>query len=98
MALFVGFIFFGISFMRGRIKINTQAFESGLWMIPYLLGLVMISYLGSFGGRNIIPFGWDFVVIAIFTMGILYMAVRGRVALTREEMNHFLGSESLNTV
>ena len=71
---------------------------AGVWIIPYLLGLVAISYLGSFGGINIIPFGWDFVVIALFTLGIFYMAVRDRLALTSEEMAKFLGSEALRVV
>ena len=38
----------------------------------------MISYLGAFGGKDVIPFGWDFVVIAIFSMIILYLAVQNR--------------------
>ena len=97
-ALLIGFVFFGISYTRGRVKIDTRALISGLWMIPYLFGLVAISYLGSFGGINLIPFGWDFVVIALFTLGILYVAVRARVALSSEDMAHFLGSEALSTV
>lgn len=97
-ALAIGFIFFGASYIRGSIKIDTRALLSGLWMIPYLLGLVAISYFGSFGGNGVIPFGWDFLVIALFTLGILYMAVRGRVALTSEEMANFLGSEALSVV
>jgi len=97
-ALCIGFVFFGLSYRRGQISIDTKSFMAGVWIIPYLLGLVAISYLGSFGGINIIPFGWDFVVIALFTLGIFYMAVRDRLALTSEEMAKFLGSEALRVV
>lgn len=97
-ALMIGFVFFGISYIRGRIKINFKEFESGFWMIPYLFGLVILSYLGSFGGINFIPFGWDFIVIAIFTMGIFYMAVRSRAALNTEKVIVSLEVESLSTV
>ncbi len=97
-ALFIGFIFFGISYFRGTIKVDSKSLESGFWMLPYLLGLVIISYLGSFGGLNIIPFGWDFLVIALFTFGILYLAIRGRLALSSTEMNHYIGTEMVNTI
>jgi hypothetical protein len=44
-----------------------------------LAGLVLISYLGAFGGgKHIIPFGWDFLVIGIFSIVFLYIAVRNR--------------------
>lgn len=51
-------------------------------MVPYLTGLVLISYLGAFGGKNIIPFGWDFLVIGIFSLAILYLAVKNRAPFT----------------
>lgn len=48
-----------------------------LWIWPYILGLTFISYLGSFGnGRNILHFGWDLVVLAFFSLGIVYLAHR----------------------
>ena len=57
------------------------------WIIPYLVGLVIISYLGAFGGKNIITFGWDFLVIGIFSACILYLAVATRaISLDEKEM------------
>ena len=45
--------------------------KAGLWLIPYLLGLAVISYLGSFGGGiGVLPFGIDFLVIFFFSAGI----------------------------
>jgi len=49
--------------------------KSSLWLIPYFLGLSLISYLGAFGGGiNVIPFGWDFLVIAIFSGIVLTLS------------------------
>lgn len=93
-ALFVGLGFFAISYLRGSVKIQKVELKSALWIIPYLLGLVAISYFGSFGGLNLIPFGWDFVVIALFSMGILYLAVRHRAALNEDTVNVLLHSEA----
>ncbi|TAK71733.1 MAG: APC family permease [Gammaproteobacteria bacterium] len=80
MALSIGLMVFGIAYLRGNINMEKDEIKSGAWFIPYIIGLVVISYLGSFGGKNIIPFGWDFAVIALFSIGILYLAVGSRMS------------------
>ena len=51
--------------------------DSALWMLPYLGGLSLISYLGSYdGGKNIIHFGYDFIYIALLCAGSLYLAIK----------------------
>jgi hypothetical protein len=52
--------------------------KSIFWLGPYLTGLFLISYTGSFGGKGYIPFGWDFLVIAIFTVVIAKLAIATR--------------------
>ncbi len=84
-AILIGFGFFALAYFRGKLKTSTIGFKSVLWIVPYLAGLVLISYLGAFGGRNIIPFGWDFLVIAIFSIVILYLAVVSRASLLTEQ-------------
>ena len=81
-AMIIGAIFFLMALSRGRLNENQLGLRSGLWIIPYLSGLVLISYLGAFGGKNMIPFGWDFLVIGIFSAVILYLAVLNRSAQT----------------
>jgi amino acid transporter len=52
-------------------------FKASIWIWPYFSGMALISYLGSFGGgRNIIPFGWDMFVLFIFSVFIMYLAVK----------------------
>lgn len=86
-AILIGFVFFGYSYFRKKINDTSIRFKSGLWLIPYLFGLVLISYLGAFGGKNIIPFGWDFLVIAIFSIIILYLAVLNRAKVRVSELS-----------
>ncbi|WP_159084474.1 APC family permease [Dongshaea marina] len=67
-----------------RGKSYALEFTAALWLIPYILGLSLISYLGSFGGGlNLLPFGWDFVVIVLFSLGIFWLACRA--ALPKEK-------------
>lgn len=93
LVLFIGLVLFGVSCLRGRVKLNE--IKTGLWIIPYLLGIIAISYFGSFGGQNIIPFGWDFLIIAIFSFGIFNLAIKSRNLLDAKKVSDFLVSESM---
>lgn len=86
-AIAIGMLCFVLAFLRGRIAVKALGLKTGMWIIPYLAGLIMISYLGAFGGKNIIPFGWDFVVIAVFSMAILYVAVRNRATIVERDFD-----------
>jgi amino acid transporter len=47
------------------------------WLLPYLAGLTLISFLGAsdFGGRGAFPFGWDALVVAVFSVAIYALAL-----------------------
>ncbi len=74
--------------------------EGVSWLWPYLTGMAVISYLGTFGGGlEIIPLGWDVVVGAVFSIAIYALAmtvrltpeeVRSHVADAREEVDEEL--------
>jgi amino acid transporter len=64
------------AFSKNTEKTSLE-WRSSIWIWPYIAGLSLISYLGSFGGgRNILPFGWDLVVLAFFSVFIMYLARR----------------------
>lgn len=50
---------------------------SGLiWLIPYVIGLAVISALGNFsGGTAMIPAAWDIPLIALFSLAILALSL-----------------------
>lgn len=75
----IGYIF--LTAYRFWHKGKTQALnvKHSYWLIAYFIGIGLISYLGAFGGRNIIKFDWDFAVIAIFSGIIFYWAVKSRL-------------------
>lgn len=93
-AMAVGLVFFAIAWWRGQLSNVNLGLKSGLWMLPYLGGLVMISWLGAFGGKHVIPFGWDFLVIGIFSLGILYLAVKNRASVSEQTMDQRLAAIS----
>ncbi|MDX2163831.1 MAG: APC family permease [Gammaproteobacteria bacterium] len=63
--------------LRSQKHLRTKATKNtAKWLIPYLLGLTVFSYFGTFGGDNKLSFGWDFVAIFIFSTIIYIAAIR----------------------
>lgn len=76
LVLSIGFIFFLIYCFRYK-KSFKKELVSALWAIPYCIALSVISYLSTFsGGKNIIPFGIDFIVIGLMSLIIFYLIIR----------------------
>lgn len=80
LCLFMSFsLFLVYRIFSDRPRGVTMNWSSATWMWPYLVGLDLISYFGSYGGgTGRIPFGWDFAFIAALCMVSLYLAVRFR--------------------
>ncbi|ODN42707.1 APC family permease [Piscirickettsia litoralis] len=84
-AIIIGLIIFFV--MKNKLKqVQRLDIYSALWLIPYLAGIAIISYFGTFGGIDILPFGWDFLVIALFSMIIFCMAVLTRHGSLNESL------------
>jgi cytochrome bd-type quinol oxidase subunit 2 len=63
--------------LRTQKHLQTKATKNtAKWLIPYFVGLALFSYLGTFGGKNILGFGPDFAVIFIFSLIIYVAAIR----------------------
>jgi amino acid transporter len=93
-AILIGFAFFITSYLRGKLQMTSIGMKSVLWIVPYLLGLTTISYLGAFGGKHIIAFGWDFLVIAIFSLVIMCLAVMTRSRQVAEDFHTYQLAEA----
>jgi amino acid transporter len=66
---------------QGRL-LNLQ-WNKSWWMFFYIAIMGMVTYLGSFGGKNIITFGWDFLVLALISWLVFELSIR--CALEAEE-------------
>ena len=62
-----------------------------VWMVPWLAGLALISFLGQYGGIGVIPEWIDLLVVAMFSLVIFYIGVR--VALPREREHAVFAAE-----
>jgi amino acid transporter len=85
-------IYFYYEAKRGK-ETFSRNFKAGLWLVCYLLYMMLISYLGSdkFGGHNVLPYGWDMVVVAVSALVFYMWAIRS--AYITEQLKE---AESLN--
>lgn len=88
--LFLGFIAGFIVLIAYRTfskrKKHPLDWRSSIWIWPYIGGLTLISYLGSFGGgKNILPFGYDLIVLAIFSVMIVLLASKFKLSKAQSE-------------
>jgi amino acid transporter len=89
----IGYVLIGIS-MAFDPQRPPLDWKSAQWLPFYLVGMGIISWQGQYGPDNTfrIPFGWDFVVVAVFTLVIYYWATA--VSLPREEMLRLVSLQS----
>jgi amino acid transporter len=55
--------------------------RAGSWVLPWLTGLMVISYLGEFGdGRGVLTLGWGSLAVAVLSCAVFVLALRVRLA------------------
>ena len=84
-AIVLGLVIFGISFVLHRpLERPPLDLRSLGWMLPWLLGMGLISYLGNYDGIGVIPDWWDLGIVVVFSVAIFYLGVR--MVLSRERV------------
>jgi len=75
--LSIGLLFFIVHCVREKNNLWLQQWRKSWWVFPYLIGMGVISYLGTFGeGIGKLSFGWDFAVIAVISFIVFYLAAK----------------------
>lgn len=65
-----------------------------LWLVPYFLGIALISWLGNYdGGCGVLSNGWDYILLIIFSLSSLKIATMN--IQTTDETQGLLAQESL---
>jgi amino acid transporter len=83
--LVIGYVLIGISmaFDKQRPPLD---WKSAVWLPVWLIGMGIITWQGQYGDGHTgnIPFWWDMLIVAAFSLAIYYWAMATR--LPREEM------------
>ncbi|MBO0808908.1 MAG: hypothetical protein J2P32_11480, partial [Actinobacteria bacterium] len=80
-----------MAFDQQRPPLN---WRSASWLPVWLIGLGLISWQGQFGPGNTfrIPFWWDMLIVAAWSLAIYYWAQAAR--LPREEMTELVSRQA----
>jgi amino acid transporter len=89
----IGYVLIGI-FMAYDKERPPLDWRSAQWLPVYLIGMGIISWQGQFGPDNTfrIPFWWDMLIVAVFSLIIYYWA--RAVRLPKEEMMALVARQS----
>lgn len=69
------FIYFARLVYKKELLENIPTWRNALWIFVYLAGLCIFTRYGSFGsGLKVIPEGIDYVLLAIFSVVIMYIS------------------------
>ncbi len=82
-AVLLGFVLMGLNYVFSpQDQRPTFDWRAAYWLVPYLVGMLVLSYLGAkdFGGKGIFPFGWDALVVAVFSVVIFLLALYLRLS------------------
>lgn len=89
-AVLVGYIILIIHEASNHKKTPPLEIKHGLWIIVWLIGIAIISYLGVYplveegaGNIGIIGVGLDVIIIAIFNIFIVWLAVKSRLPVEK---------------
>jgi amino acid transporter len=98
--LVIGYVLIGIS-MAFDSQRPPLDWKSAQWLPVYLIGMGIISWQGQYSGESStapplntghIPFWWDMIIVAAFSLVIFYWAMATR--LPREEMLNLVERQS----
>ncbi len=85
LGILAGFVIFGLSYaFKHPVEKPPLDPKALIWLVPWLGGLAVISFLGQYGGIGVIPDWIDLLVVAVFSLVIFYLGVR--LALPRERV------------
>lgn len=88
LVVILGLILFAIGKWSSGVHLKDIDLREALWLIPYGLGLGLISWLGDFGGGlKIITYPWDTLAVALLAAVSFVLAYRCR--LTDDKAKHY---------
>ena len=85
-AVLIGFVLLGVFAAFGQVHMPDMAFASGAaWVLPWLAGITLISYLGSYpdpgaGNRGLLGFGASAALMGVLSVIVYLLAYRFRLS------------------
>ncbi|OGT52504.1 MAG: amino acid permease [Gammaproteobacteria bacterium RIFCSPHIGHO2_12_FULL_42_13] len=71
----IGLLLYFLYYYFNKQSHQTLEGKNALWLLCYLIGLGIFSYLGNYGGKQLIPEYWDLFYLMWFSLMIFYLAL-----------------------
>ena len=82
--VFVGITVFAVRMRQEGVKRSELDLLESTWLVPYLLGIGFVSYIGDFGGgKGLLAYPWD--LLAVSAIAITVYAHGHRVRLSDDK-------------
>ncbi len=88
-AMIIGLVLYVFGRVRGSYPIRDV--RQGIWIVVYSVVMIVLSFLGSFGG-NYITFPWDMILVVLVSLFAFYWGVSS--GYKTEELKKLLAHES----
>lgn len=80
LTMVVGVVVFLVRMRQERVRFDRLDLREASWLLPFIGGIGVISYLGDYGGgRGILDEPWLFVVAAVFALLVFWFGHRVRL-------------------
>jgi amino acid transporter len=93
-AVLIGLVIFAIHEIVNKHKTPELELRSGIWVVVWLGGLTLISWLGAYpemgehaGNLGLIGVGWGVPVLAVFALLVMWLAIRERLPSEKVKAN-----------
>ncbi|MCH2151755.1 MAG: APC family permease [Phycisphaerales bacterium] len=81
----------GLAFIAIKLPRHHKIdFAGSLWLWPFLAGIVLLAWLGGHGGIDAIPFGWDILAVAGWSLICYFLALPLKLS-ARQAQSHLDG-------
>jgi amino acid transporter len=86
-SVLIGFALLVVFQATGSVRRGLDLRAGATWMLPWLGGLALISYLGDYGGRGVIGFGTAIPIMFAFSVAVYVLALSVRLDPEAVERN-----------
>ncbi|WP_027820770.1 APC family permease [Paraburkholderia bannensis] len=78
----IGFIAYAVHYhFIARRDVHAFGWRHIAWLLPWFGGLWLLSWLGGIGaGRGVIGFGWDILLVTLWSIVVLALALRSALS------------------
>ncbi|MCO5994120.1 APC family permease [Actinoallomurus rhizosphaericola] len=92
LAILLGLVIFAVTRARTpQAERSPLNWTAAMWVWPWLGGMILIGFLGRYGGSKVLPDWIDVLTVAVFSLAVYFFAVR--IAVSSREVEAAVAAE-----